>query len=153
VSETRRRLTFADLKFKTQPPPPPPPAPEPEATPEPETEPRPVPGALRRAREAIETLKAWKQLYPEAFSLPVPLKVGVHEDLVAAGHEKHVVGNALRYWATSPAYLHSLKRGGPRIALDGTPCGEVEADERLVARTKLDTIKRRPKAAPATPPA
>ncbi len=109
-------------------------------------EPRPQPPAL--------DLPA---LYPACFDWrqPRPLKLGIHRDLIAAGHPNRIVRGALGAYCSRRAYLKAMRAGVPRIDLQGQPAGEITPDEAAEARARLSGATPaktpRPPPAPATP--
>jgi sRNA-binding protein len=70
---------------------------------------------------------AWKRL---------PLKIGIHEDIIAAmpGVAVSDIGTAMRIYTTTHAYLRGLIEGAERIDLAGQPAGIVTADAAELAR-------------------
>lgn len=78
-------------------------------------------------------------LYPACFdwTAPRPLKLGIHRDLIAAGHPSRVVRAALGVYCSRRAYLKTLRAGVPRLDLQGQPAGAVTADEAAEARARL----------------
>lgn len=61
-----------------------------------------------------------------------PLKVGVHNDIIAAldgAVTAAELGSALRYYTHNPFYLDRLREGAARVGLDGKTAGEVTATQ------------------------
>ena len=54
-----------------------------------------------------------------AFAKRLPLKLGVHQDLIALGLSKQAVRRFLRFWCARRDYLKALARGRPRYDLQG----------------------------------
>ncbi len=76
-----------------------------------------------------------------------PLKLGVHQDLVDRGVLQPPECRALfRVYTGRRKYQQALVAGGARFDLDGTPVGEVTAEEQEFAKAKLAQIKQRLKA-------
>lgn len=63
---------------------------------------------------------------------PIPLKIGIHDDIVRLGHPGGDVGRLLKWWTQRPAYFVAIKAGGPRYNLDGQPEGEVSEEHQLL---------------------
>lgn len=94
------------------------------------------------SNEVIDRLKA---THP-AFALPPrPLAIGIRYSLATAHPEihPHALRIALARWCGRPDYLKALMAGGPRFALDGTPCGEMTETHRASAVLRLDSLKTR----------
>lgn len=85
----------------------------------------------RRFRVYKEARRKMAQAYPAAFPLKgrrPPLKVGVIKDILGDGSHGLPSGQVrlfLAIWTRSTAYLDSVARGRQRVAIDGTPEGEV----------------------------
>jgi ProP effector len=93
------------------------------------------------------------ELFPAAFTCHQfephkPLKLGIHEDLVATGVVTEAeVNQALRWYCTRLMYHRAVAAGGIRVGLDGEPAGEITADEmehakHAVARIEAARAKR-----------
>jgi ProP effector len=96
---------------------------------------------LRKANEAIAALGRLVEKFPNCFFFYEharrPLKVGLHDDLTAAGCPSADLKIALRRYTNSFGYLRSLKTGAARLDLTGAPAGEVTAEQAAVAAQKL----------------
>lgn len=70
-----------------------------------------------------------------------PLAVGIKYDLIGAntGLTARDIKHFLRAYCFGPKYLRMLKRGARRIALDGSPDGEVTDEEAAYAALQLRT--------------
>jgi ProP effector len=129
-----RTENFADIggRHATAPPP------------EPKLEPPPKPRDPKWA--AIDQLiNDMVELYP-AFDArrPKPLAIGTFEAILAdLGCDPAVLAYALRYWCSSRRYRAALCANDYRFGLDGMPCGEVTAEQRLHAREMLQKQGRR----------
>jgi hypothetical protein len=101
--------------------------------------------------------KPWIELaalYPACFDWkqPRPLKIGIREDLFAAGHDPKMIHRALAKYCARRPYLKVTLAGMPRLDLQGQPVGTVTADEEAVAKAKLAgtwTPPNRPASNPA----
>ncbi|WP_224750205.1 ProQ/FINO family protein [Halomonas sp. ML-15] len=89
-------------------------------------------------------LDEWYQRYPQTFfkGHTRPLKVGIHEDLVA--HEPwpdKLVRRALACYVHLPRYLKAVRTGAERVDLSGANAGEVSDGEARYARRQLDELR------------
>ena len=93
-------------------------------------------------------------LYPACFNWkqPRPLKIGIREDLLAAGHDPKLIHRALLKYCAVRRYLKAMQTGTPRIDLQGQPVGTVTEAEEAVAKAKLAGTWTPPNR-PATNPA
>lgn len=85
---------------------------------------------------------------------PLPLKIGIHADLLARHPDLDpaTLRRALKRYCERRAYQLALAReGAVRVDLDGQPAGEVLEDQRKFAKLKLDTRKRAKSPTKATP--
>lgn len=100
-------------------------------------------------------LQAWlAATYPATFNpdAPLPLKIGVHVDLLARHPDLDpaTLRRALKRYCERRAYQIALAReGAVRVDLDGQPAGEVLEDQRRFAKAKMST-KSAKSPAPAT---
>jgi hypothetical protein len=78
-------------------------------------------------------------LYPVCFDLknPRPLKIGIHKDLVAAGHDLRDVRCIVSAYCRRKIYLEGMVIGAIRIDLQGQPAGEVREGDAANALIKL----------------
>jgi ProP effector len=94
--------------------------------------------AARQARikEAQAILARMKVRHPAAFPFPPhPLKIGVREDLIAAGWTDEEVSTVLGYYLKTKPYLQSTyAEGAFRIDLNGCPTAPVQDHEAHWAR-------------------
>jgi sRNA-binding protein len=61
--------------------------------------------------------------YPHLFMIPVPLKVGIYRDLMAAQGRPYggrTLQSFLHKWTRQPAYCDAVERGRARYGLDGS---------------------------------
>ena len=89
-----------------------------------------------RAQAAVAQLR---ERFPAIFT-PAncpPLKIGIHNELVALGFDREMVVVGLRSYCGSSAYLSALREGAVRIGLDGQPTGLVNAEEEKFAAAQL----------------
>ncbi len=91
------------------------------------------------APASAPNILALAETYPACFDgeNPRPLKLGIHQDLMAAGFEKAVVKRALARYCNRPRYRKTLRAGVIRIDLQGQPAGVVTAAEAETARADL----------------
>jgi ProP effector len=89
-----------------------------------------------RAQAAVAQLR---ERFPAIFT-PAncrPLKIGIHNELVALGFDREMVVVGLRSYCGSSGYLSALREGAARIGLDGKPSGVVTAEEEKIAVAQL----------------
>ena len=90
--------------------------------------------------------------FPAVFSLEVwqphkPLKIGIHEDIAAAGiMPAEDIGPTLRLYVRRLMYQRALAAGGSRCGLDGEPCGEVTAEQAAGAAIAVTHIEAKAQA-------
>jgi hypothetical protein len=85
--------------------------------------------------------------WPAIFNIydPRPLKIGLHDDLLAAGFAQAYLKRALTGYCRSHRYRRTLVEGATRIDLDGQPAGVVTRDQAALPRP------RDPRPAPGKP--
>ncbi|MDR5904302.1 ProQ/FINO family protein [Franzmannia qiaohouensis] len=89
-------------------------------------------------------LDEWYQRYPQTFfkGHTRPLKVGIHEDLVAREPwPDKLVRRALACYVHLPRYLKAVRTGAERVDLDGANAGDVSDGEARYARRQLDELR------------
>lgn len=89
-------------------------------------------------------LDEWYQRYPGTFfkGHTRPLKVGIHEDLVAREPwPDKLVRRALACYVHLPRYLKAVRTGAERVGIDGENAGEVSEGEARYARRQLDELR------------
>lgn len=89
-----------------------------------------------------QRLDHWVSKYPRAFmpGQPQPLKIGIHEDLLAAeGGDQKKIRRALAGYVKLPRYLRCLKAGAVRLNLEGANAGFVTEQEAEFARNQLES--------------
>nr|WP_232230343.1 ProQ/FINO family protein [Halomonas sp. 1513] len=89
-------------------------------------------------------LDEWYQRYPQTFfkGHTRPLKVGIHEDLVAREPwPDKLVRRALACYVHLPRYLKAVRTGAERVDLDGASAGDVTDGEARYARRQLDELR------------
>src|SRR5262249_39875233 len=101
---------------------------------------------LKRKHQAgDDTISKLAQLYPRAFFVfemrRRPLKVGIHNDLMAVLPWR-VLRYALMRYTGNTAYLRALRTGVARVDLQGNVVGTVTADEAAQAQLRLATRKQ-----------
>ncbi len=155
---------MATLRLSAKAAPPAPPAPDPppastvavrpERTPEEKAE-RARAQAERERREQMEAkqrhvrrfrtdLAGLRQRWPDLFTTPLPLAVGVKSQIRAAMPElpSARLGDALHYWTHSNAYLMAVAARVERRNLDGTPAGVPDEEQRALA---VEDLRKRRK--------
>ncbi len=65
--------------------------------------------------------------YP-AFAAMLPLIVGVHEELVAAGYDPALLRKCVFKHVASTSYLKNMAKCGKRYNLDGTEAGDLDPE-------------------------
>jgi ProP effector len=99
-------------------------------------------------------------LFPHCFfrrsHLRRPLKLGIHEDIIAQHPEldRTLIGRGLNAYTHSTTYWLTLSAGTPRINLDGNLAGEVTLKEEEHAKRKIvQAVRRAVAKAPGQPAA
>jgi ProP effector len=115
--------------------------------------PPPTP-SLRESRRqaAAAAIALLAELYPNCFSIYEerrrPLKLEIHLDIqTALGSSITLaeVHNALGSYCSNQAYLSHLRKGAPRLDLNGERAGAVTADEAAHGREMLAHIRTKQK--------
>ena len=90
--------------------------------------------------------------YPACFDWehPRPLKIDIHQDLMAAGHDRIAVRRALGRYCQADRYRRALQTDAPRIDLQGQPAGAVTEREAAYARSLVEA-RATPRAALVCP--
>jgi hypothetical protein len=119
-------------------------APQPEATP---SQPNHRQRDAQAQRELLATFRTrWPAVFPQASHHVRPLAKGVHREIAT-----HLTGTSLSLIKrtivlfqrlSDGAYWGAVLKGGPRYALDGSPCGEVTPHEQEHARQTLALWKK-----------
>ena len=93
-------------------------------------------------RAAVGTLV---ETFPGAFAFinRKPLKLGIHDDLLARGIAMDVIKPGLGAYCGGGRYLRWLQAGSTRIDLDGNPAGVVTAQDAEHAVKKLAELAAR----------
>ena len=80
------------------------------------------------------------ELFPACFDRenPRPLKIDIHRDLMAAGHDRIAVKRALGRYCKADRYRKALQIGAARIDLHGQPAGAVTEREAAHARNLVE---------------
>jgi hypothetical protein len=123
------------------------------------TDPNPVAADPGPAAAPAPELLPLAELFPACFDWeqPRPLKIGIHEHLIRAGHDRATVLRSLKAYCTAPRYRAALQAGAARIDLQGQPAGGVTAEEAAHARLEptpraAERAARRAAARQALPP-
>ena len=138
------------------PPPPParsasPPIQLPPVAPQPDTMPT-QPNRRQRKAQAPHQLLAvlrtrWPAAFPEDPRKIRPLRRGVHQEVakLLPGTALWLIKRAIILFQrlSGSAYWWAVLKGGPRYALDGSPCGEVIPREQEHAKQTLALAKQR----------
>jgi sRNA-binding protein len=95
-----------------------------------------------------KTITALAARFPSTFVAdPVqshwPLKIGIGNDLVAAGFPTREANAALKTYAGRPAYQRVVATGGYRVDLDGNVAGEVTEGQRRYAEARTRRLEAR----------
>ncbi len=88
-----------------------------------------------------------EELFPACFDWqqPRPVKVGIHRDLIAAGHDRQAVRRAMAAYTHTRRYQKALRAGAVRIDLLGQPAGVVtEAEADFAREPRPDPRKTTP---------
>ncbi|MDA0911383.1 MAG: ProQ/FINO family protein [Proteobacteria bacterium] len=96
----------------------------------------------RNRQQAYEWLKT---TFPASFGCDIPLKLGIHRDVLAyQGQNKPAnvhLRRAITIHVSRVAYLKHLKVGAERVDLDGKGCGQlICTDEALKAKQKRQAL-------------
>lgn len=101
----------------------------------------------RRYTEALAGIALLQERWPRAFFMPEhrrkPLKVGIRQDIIAAGLGELTPGqlsNALRIYCRNRRYLERLRPNAMRIDLNGDGAGFVNSVD---AKRAVDELARR----------
>ena len=93
---------------------------------------------IRRREQRREVLALLRARWPELFSAPVPLAVGIRREIRESLGEARVpaahLDRALHHWTHGPRYLAAVAAGQRRRHLDGTDAGEPDEAQRDHAR-------------------
>jgi hypothetical protein len=92
--------------------------------------PDPLPAPALRLAEAYPACFDWEH--------PRPLKINIHQDLMAAGHDRIAVKRALGRYCQTDRYRRALQTDAPRIDLQGQPAGAVTEREAAYARSLVE---------------
>ncbi|MBK1620718.1 hypothetical protein CKO42_20250 [Lamprobacter modestohalophilus] len=143
-------------------------------TSEPEQATPTTPRALPEGLEPLDLLKHFPACFDLAHPRPVKIKINkdmikplVAELIIVEGTNKHqrivakqllrnLINRALAAYCNLPAYLEATVEGAPRLAIDGTPCGQVSAHQAAYAAAVLrgEIPPQKPwTVKPPTPPA
>lgn len=86
-----------------------------------------------------ELTEKYPAVFPRDPKAVKPLKIGIHQDLLAALPEvsQGALRKALAHHTRRLAYLRALIRGGDRVDLQGQPVEPVTPEQQAVAAEKL----------------
>lgn len=100
--------------------------------------------------------KHFPSTFPKNPAPKLPLKIGIHQDLLAKakdlGLEEAAITEAVKTWCRGTRYWAAIVEDAPRIDLEGQPAGAVSARDAALARSLENRRKARqakPKAADA----
>lgn len=100
-------------------------------------------------RELASILDVPIDAVPPVFTRAKPqaLKIGVADDLLKEYPEVNIkdLRRWLGIWTGTRQYLHRLRNGLNRHDLDGNDCGLISDDARIVARQRLDRMRKKQK--------
>jgi ProP effector len=86
----------------------------------------------------------WPQTFWVLETRRRPLKIGIYNDVMAAGgFSDPGLRAALRAYTTNTAYRRNLVAGAERIGLDGTACGVVTPEQAAIALEQNDASFRK----------
>lgn len=94
-------------------------------------------------------IKDWRERWPQVFTKPVPLAVGIYKSirtaLQADGKEldEKTVGICLHCWTKQSRYHYAILRGEPRRNLDGSEAGVPDDRAKQFAQLRLDELAAR----------
>jgi hypothetical protein len=92
----------------------------------------------------------WPQMFPADLRQCKPLAVGIHQEIVTAlpDVKPYRIRQTIALFQRGGrgAYWRAVLKGGPRYNLDGTPKGEVTAEEQDKARQDLQAVAAQYKA-------
>jgi ProP effector len=98
----------------------------------------------RKYAEGVAGIAVLEERWPKACFMPEhrrkPLKVGIRQDIVAAGFNElkpNVLGHALRIYCCNRRYLERLRPNAMRIDLNGDPAGYVNSVDAKRATEEL----------------
>ncbi|CAM4399582.1 MAG: RNA chaperone ProQ [Legionellaceae bacterium] len=103
----------------------------------------------------VEIMDWLKTIFPKCFIKgegKKPLKVGIHEDVLAYCLEhyptvsRYLLSKAIKMYATGYAYISSIKVGIPRVDLEGNSSGTVTEKEAKHAESVLNEREAKRKA-------
>jgi ProP effector len=101
----------------------------------------------QKYNEGVATIALLAERWPAAFFVPEhrrkPLKVGTHQDIVAAGLGEITpsqLSSALRVYCSNRRYMDRLRPNAMRIDLNGDPAGFVNSVD---AKRATDELARR----------
>jgi ProQ/FINO family len=92
----------------------------------------------------VISLATLRELAPAVFDAdkPVPLAIGVHEQLTELGLSAKETGDLLRWWTRRHEYYTALARGGSRYNLDASVAGPVGTEDQAHAGRKASEPRR-----------
>jgi sRNA-binding protein len=86
----------------------------------------------------------WPQTFPSDFRLVKPFARGIHQKLIQALPEvkPSLIRRTIHFYQRGGkgAYWRAIRHGGPQYTLEGTPQGEVTAEEQEHAKQELVAI-------------
>jgi len=96
---------------------------------------------VRRRQQTHEVLALLRARWPGAFTTPVPLAIGIVQEIREGLGETRVpseqLGRTLYFWTHGLGYLATVAAGQRRRHLDGTDAGEPDETQRRHARDTL----------------
>lgn len=98
----------------------------------------------RRDKRTSLGLATLRRRWPELFTTPVPLAVGVRPQIRVAMPEmpSAQLSDVMQFWTRGSSYLQAIAAGVERRNLDGSPAGEPDERQREFAQ---DMLRRRGK--------
>lgn len=100
--------------------------------------------------------KRFPTIFPKSPNPKVPLKIGIHNDLVELSEQlgiaKEALLEAIKTWCTGNRYWACMVEGAIRVDLNGNEAGRVTKDNAVQAqRLKYRSQKKKPKKTEAKP--
>jgi ProP effector len=98
-------------------------------------------GKQKKRKQATKVHTHLGKKFPAVFNpdTPLPLKIGVHDDLLQAGlpFSNKRIRSAVGHWCSRPEYQKRLAAGGQRYNLQGKPAEKISAEHREAAAERL----------------
>jgi sRNA-binding protein len=111
--------------------------------PQPSGKPQPIEGDARSDLQIL--IQRWPRCFAFKFKRRRPLKIGIHNDIIAAGLEFSPWRRrrVFRFYLNRPEVQQGYLEGAARIDLDGNCVGVVTAVEAATAKHNIQRFKER----------